>query len=326
MEATVRRVATLFTAALLAANASAQPQHYPERPVKVVVAFAPGGNNDVPVRIITAKLSELWNAAVVVDNRAGAGGIVGSDFVAKASADGYTLLNCNSATHGVSPALHKKLPYDPVKNFSAVSLIGSAPNVLLVPINSPIATAREFIGYVKTNPGKMSLATAGNGSTQHFSLEVLKAMTGADIVHVPYKGGSLALADVIGGQVPAAITGLPTALAAIKGGKVRALAVTAAARSRHLPELPTLSEAGLPGYEVTTWTGLCAPAGTPLSIIDQLNADVRRALESPDTRQKLLDAGVEPTYVTAEQLKSLIASEVARFSKLAVDAGIVADQ
>lgn len=326
MELQALALASLVALAPAASAYAQQQQRYPERPVKVVVAFAPGGNNDVPVRIVTAKLGELWNVGVVVDNRAGAGGVIGSDFVAKAPADGYTLLNCNSATHGVNPAIHKKLPYDAVKNFSAVALIGSAPNVLLVPASSTIKTASEFISYAKANPGKLSVATAGNGSTQHFSLEVLKAMTGADIVHVPYKGGALALGDVMAGQVPAAITGLPTALAAIKAGKVRGLAVTAAGRSRHVPELPTLAEAGLAGFEVTTWTGLCAPAGTPRDVIDQLNADVRRALDSPDTRQRLLDAGVEPTYLPAEQLGGMIASEVARFSKIAASAGIAAEQ
>jgi tripartite-type tricarboxylate transporter receptor subunit TctC len=316
---------TLTAFALACAHAGAQPQKYPNRPVKIVVAFAAGGNNDVPMRIVGAKLAELWGVAVNIDNRPGAGGIVGTDYVAKSPADGYTLANCNSATHGVNPALHKKLPYDAVKSFAAVSLVGSAPNVLLVPANSPIRTAQEFIGQARSQPGKLAVATAGIGSTQHFSLELMKAMIGADIVHVPYKGGAPALADVIGGQVPAAITGLPTALAAIKAGKVRALAVTAAQRSRHVPELPTLAEAGLAGYEVTTWTGLCAPAGTPPALIEQLNLDVRRALESSDTRQQLLDAGIEPTYMTAERLGSLIAGEVSRFARIVETASIVAE-
>lgn len=326
MKFQVRALASLIALALVTTHAGAQPKRFPERPVKVVVAFAPGGNNDVPVRIVTAKLSEIWSMAVNVDNRAGAGGIVGSDFVAKAVPDGHTLLNCNSATHGVNPALHRRLPYDAVRNFAAVSLIGSAPNVLLVPTNSPIRTAQEFIAYVKVHPGAMSVATAGIGSTQHFSLELLKSMAGADVVHVPYKGGSLALADLMAGQVPAAITGLPTALSAISGGKVRALAVTASERSRHVPEVPTLAEAGLGGYEVTTWTGLCAPAGTPRAVIEQVNADVRRVLELPDTRQHLLDVGVEPTYMPTERLSALIATEVGRFSKIVTAAGIVPDQ
>jgi len=326
MKVQVRAVAASIALLFLGhAPADAQPERYPERPVRVVVAFAPGGNNDVPVRIVTTKLGEIWGIAVNVDNRAGAGGIIGSSFAARAAADGYTLLNCNSATHGVNPALHRKLPYHPVKDFSTVSLIGSAPNVLLVPASSSITTVQEFIGYVKSNPGKMAVATAGIGSTQHFSLELLKAMAGADIVHVPYKGGSLALADLIGDQVPSAITGLPTALSAIKAGKVRALAVTSANRSQHVPALPTLSEAGLPGYEVTTWTGLCAPAGTPQPILERLNADVRRAVESSDTRRQLSDAGVEPSHSSAERLSTLITSEVERFSRIAATAGIATD-
>ncbi|MBA2963837.1 MULTISPECIES: Bug family tripartite tricarboxylate transporter substrate binding protein [Ramlibacter] len=311
---------------LATAQAHAQSSRYPDRPVKVVVAFAPGGNNDVPVRIVTVKLGELWNVPVIVDNRAGAGGIVGTDFVAKAAADGYTLLNCNSATHGANPALHKKLPYDAVNSFSAVALIGSAPNVVLVPSNSPIRRMQDLLEQAKASPGKLAVGTAGIGSTQHFSLELLKTMTSTTIAHLPYRGGSLALSDVMAGQVPAAITGLPTALSAIKAGKVRALAVTSAERSRHLPDLPTVAESGVAGYDVTTWTGLCAPAGTPRPILEQLDADVRRALDAPDTRQKLLDAGVEPTYVPADRLASLIANEVARFSKIVTAAGIVPEQ
>lgn len=320
-----RSLILLLGLAIAAGHASAQPRKYPERPVKIVVAFAAGGNNDVPMRIVGAKLAELWGVAVNVDNRPGGGGIVGTDVVAKSPADGYTLANCNSATHGVNPALHKKLPYDAVKSFAPVALVGSAPNVLLVPANSSIKTAQEFIAHAKSPQNKLSVGTAGIGSTQHFSLELLKAMTASDIVHVPYKGGAPALADVIGGQVPAAITGLPTALAAIKAGKVRALAVTAGQRSKHVPELPTLAEAGLAGYEVTTWTGLCAPAGAAPALIEQLNADVRRALESPDTRQQMLDAGIEPTYATSERFAGLIAAETSRFAKIVEAAGIVAE-
>jgi tripartite-type tricarboxylate transporter receptor subunit TctC len=325
MNAPLPALASLVALALLAAPAHAQSQRFPDRPVKIVVAYAPGGNIDTPVRIVAAKLGEFWKAPVLVDNRAGAGGTIGTDYVAKAPPDGYTLAACASATHGVNPALNKKLPYDAVKNFSAISLIGTAPNVLIVPANSSIKTAQDFIAYAKANPGKLSVATAGNGSTQHFSLEMLKAMSGTDIVHIPYKGGSLALADVMGNQVPSAITGLPTALSAIKAGKVRALAITSAERSKHVPELPTLAQSGLAGYELTTWTGLCAPAGTPRSIVEQINADVRRAVESPDTHQRLLDAGVEPSYSSAEKFGALIAGEVARFSRIAASAGITAE-
>lgn len=326
MKFIVRSFLGLALCGALAAAAAAQAETFPNRPVKLVVAFAPGGNNDVPVRIVATKLSDLWGVPVTVENRAGAGGILGSEFVARASADGYTLLNCNSATHGVNPALHKKLPYDPVRQFAAVSLIGSAPNVLIVPASSPLRSVQDFLAQARANPGKLAVGTAGIGTTQHFSLELLKSATGTDMVHVPYKGGSLALTDVLGGQVPAAITGLPTALQAIRAGKVRALAVTAGNRSKHLPDLPTLTESGVTGYEVTTWTGICAPAGTPRAIIDKANDDIRKVLAMPDTRQQLLDAGVEPSLVSVEWLSELIASEVAKFSRLVAAAGIPIDQ
>jgi len=298
---------------------------FPARPVKLVVAFAPGGNNDVPVRIVAARLGELWGVPVVVDNRPGAGGIVGTASVAKAPADGYTLLNCNSATHGVNPALHKKLPYDVARDFAAVSLIGSAPNVLVVPASSPLRSLQDFLAQAKASPGKLAVGTAGIGSTQHFSLELMKALAGVDIVHLPYKGGAPALADVLGGQVPAAITGLPTALQSIKAGKVRALAMTSAERSRLLPELPTFAEAGLPGYEVSTWTGFCAPAGTPREVVDKLNDDIRKALAAPETRQQLLEAGVEPVSAPSDVFAQRIAAEVVKFTRIANAANITAE-
>jgi tripartite-type tricarboxylate transporter receptor subunit TctC len=299
---------------------------FPARPVKLVVAFAPGGNNDVPVRIVAARLGEVWNVPVTVDNRAGAGGIVGTASVAKAPADGYTLVNCNSATHGVNPALQRqKLPYDAVRDFAAVAMIGSAPNVLVVPTGSPLRSLRDFLAHAKASGGTLSVATAGIGTTQHFSLELMKSMAGVEAVHVPYKGGALALSDTIGGQVPAAITGLPTALQAIRAGKVRALAITSAERSRLLPDLPTVAEAALPGYEVSTWTGLCAPAGTPAPVIAKLNDDIRQAVAAPATRQQLLDAGVEPASMSAEALGQHIAAEVARFTRIASAAQITAE-
>lgn len=326
MKFLARFVQGLALCGALVHAAAAQTAVFPSKPVKLVVAFAPGGNNDVPVRIVAAKLAELWGVAVPVENRAGAGGIVGSEFVARASADGYTLLNCNSATHGVNPALHKRLPYDPVRHFAAVSLIGSAPNVLIVPASSTLRSVQDLLAQARTSPGKLAVGTAGIGSTQHFSLELLKSTTGTDMVHIPYKGGALALTDVLGGQVPAAITGLPTALQAIRAGKVRALAITAGERSKHLPDLPTLIESGVPGYEVTTWTGFCAPAGTPRAVVDKANDDIRKILAMPDTRQQLLDAGVEPTHVSVDRLSELIASEVAKYTRLVAVAGIATDQ
>lgn len=313
----------VLVAQMAPAPLAAQQAAYPARAVKLVVAFAPGGNNDVPMRIVASRLGELWGVPASVENKPGAGGAMGSDFVARAAPDGYTLLNCNSATHGVGPALKKSLPYDPVRDFSAISLVGSAPNVLLVPSASPIRSLQEFLTTSRAGNGKLAVATAGIGSTQHFSLELLKVMSGVDLIHVPYKGGAPALADLIGGQVPAAITGLPTALQAIKAGKVRALAVTSAERSRHVPDLPTFAEAGLTGYEVTTWTGLCAPAGTSRSIVDKLSEDVRRVVAMPEVSGQLMDAGIEPVTTSPDRLAKHIAGEVAKFSRIVATAGLV---
>ncbi len=307
--------------AATAVPASAQTA-YPSKPVRLVVAFAPGGNIDVPARIVAAKVTELWGVPLMVENKPGAGGSVGTDSVAKSAADGYTLAACSSATHAVNPALHRKLPYDSVADFTPISLIGTAPNVLLVPAASPIRTLADFIAQAKASPGKLSLGTAGIGSTQHFSLELLKAMTGTDITHVPYKGGSLALSDLLGGQIPATISGLPTAIGAIKAGKVRALAVTAPRRSPQLPDVPTVAESGLPGYEVVTWTGVCGPAGLPKPLVARLHADIARAVDAPETRRLLAEQGVDAASTTPEQLAALIRSEVARYAKLVKDAGI----
>ena len=321
----LRALAVLLTGGLAAAHVLAQAARFPHRPVTVVVAFAPGGNNDVPVRIVAARLGDLWGVAVNTDNRPGSGGIVGTQAVARSAPDGHTLLNCNSATHGVNPVLHRKLPYDAISGFAPVAMIGSAPNVLVVPASSPIRSARDFLALAKNDPSGVAIATAGIGSTQHFALELIRAMTGADITHIPDKGGAPALADVIAGQVPMAITGMPTALPAIRTGRVRALAVTSAQRSKQAPEVPTLSEAGLSGFEVTTWTGLCAPAGTPETIVRQASEDIRRAVESAEVRQQLLNAGVEPNHVPAARFGELIASEIARFGRIAEKAGIAAE-
>ena len=316
-------VSTSILACILAASTGvAVAQTYPAKPVRLVVSFAPGGNNDVPARLLAAKVSEIWGVQLIVENRAGAGGTIGTSFVAKSAADGYTLANCNSATHGVNPALYRKLPYDAVKDFAPVSLIGTAPNVLLVSPSSPLKTLGEFLAFAKANPGKLSIGTAGVGSTQHFALELLKAMTNTDMVHVPYKGGSLALTDLLGGQLPSTISGLPTALTAIKAGKVRALGTTGEARSPQLQAIPTFAEAGVAGYSMTTWTGVCAPAGTPRAIVSKSHADMVKAMDMPDTKRLLAEQGVDAVSSTPEKFAELIKSEGTKYVKLVKDSGI----
>lgn len=314
---------TLIAIGLFAADARiAHGQTFPIQPVRVLVGFAPGGTTDIPARTVSTKLGELWGSPVLVDNRPGAGGSLAAGMVAKSPADGYTLLLCNLATHGINSALYKKLSYDAVADFTPIGQIGTAPNVLVVHPSMQAKSMAELLVYAKANSGKLNLAHAGVGSSQHLSIELLRSMTGTDIVHVPYKGGAPALSDVIGGQVPGMIAGLPTALAAIKAGKVRALSVTTAARSPHAPDVPTIAESGVPEYEVTNWSGLCAPAGLPKPLLTKLNADLQQVLIVPETRQRLADQGVDASPMTPEQFASKIKAELVKWARLIRDAGI----
>ena len=321
-----RKIGTAIAAFALTIAAPLAPcQSFPTKPVRVIVGFAPGGNVDIPARIVASKLGELWGTSVVVDNRPGAGGSLAAGIVAKAPADGHTLLICNIASHGINPAVYRKLPYDPLKEFTPISQIGTAPNVLVVHPSVQAKTVSELVAYAKANPGKLSIASAGVGTSQHLSIELLKSMTGADIVHVPYKGGAPALSDVIGGQVPGMIAGLPTAIASIRSGKVRALGVTSAMRSPQAPEVPTIAESGVPGFEVTSWHGLCAPAGLPKPLLAKLNADLFQVLSTPETKQRLAEQGVDVAPTTPEQYESQIRSEIAKWAKVVKEAGISAE-
>jgi tripartite-type tricarboxylate transporter receptor subunit TctC len=260
--------------------------------------------------------------AVLVENRAGAGGNIGAEFVAKAPADGYTLLACNVATHSVNSVLFAKLPFDPVKDFSPISKIGSVPNVLIVNLSTPVQSLNEFLAYSRTNPEKASVASAGIGTSQHLAMELLKSLTGAPFLHVPYKGGAPAIGDLIGGQVTAMVAGLTTAAPSIAAGKVRALAVTTATRSTLFPQIPTVAESGLSGVDVGSWAGLCAPAGTPGAIIGKLNAAIRQALAMPEIHRSLTDMGIDVAPSTPEQLADFIKAEIPKWQKVARDAGI----
>ncbi len=308
--------------ALLFFAALALGQAFPTKPVKIVVGFSPGGIVDIPSRIIAQKLGELWGSPVVVENRPGAGGSIAAEITARAPADGYTLLVCNTASHGVNPAFYKKLTYDPVADFAAISMIGSTPSILIVHPSSPIASVNDFIGYAKANPGKLSVATSGVGTSQHLSLELLKSLTAINVIHVPYKGGSPAIADLLGGQVPAMVSGFATALTSVKAGKARALGVTSIRRNSQLPEVPTIAESGVPGFEVVSWTGLCAPAGTPKQVIARINADMIKALALPDTQRRLAEQGIDGAPMTPEQFGDFIRSEVTKWGKVVKEAGI----
>lgn len=319
-----RPIAFCFLAALVLALAaqSARAEVYPVKPVRIVVAFAAGGNTDTPFRIVARGLSEALGVSVMVENRPGAGGNVGAEFVARAAADGYTLLACNVSTHSVNSALYAKLPFDPIKDFSPISMIGSIPNVLIVNPATPVRTVNDFIAYAQAHPDKASVASAGVGTSQHLVMELLKATTGAPLFHVPYKGGAPALGDLLGGQVTALVSGLATAAPSITAGKVRALAVTTARRSSLLPQIPTVAESGFPGFDVGSWGGLCAPAGTPAPVIGKLNAAVRQALAEPGIEHSLAELGYDIAPSTPEQLADFIRTEIAKWQRVVKAAGI----
>ena len=300
----------------------ASAQDFPTKPVKIIVGYAPGGNVDTPTRIVGRKLAENLKVAVIVENKPGAGGNVGADFVAKSPADGYTLLACGASSHGANSSLFAKLPYDPIKDLVPIAMFGTSPNVLVVHPSVKATTVAEFIALAKSDPNKASIGSAGIGTSQHLSIELLKSLSGIQATHIPYKGGALAMADVMGGQVPAVIAGLPTAITAIQSGKVRALGVTTPKRSPLLPNVPTIAEAGVPGYDVTGWVGLCAPSSTPAQRLAFLDTAVRASIKSPEVKKALADVGYEPSNLSSQQLADFIKVEIPKWAKVIREAGI----
>ena len=300
-------------------------QNYPARPLRLIVPTAPGGGTDFTGRLVAAKLSETMGQQVVVENRGGGGGSVGADNAAKATADGYTLLLGSIATHAVNPALYKKLPYDHLKDFAPVSLIGTVPNALVVHPSVPVKSMQEFITYAKANPGKINYGSSGVGSPPHLSMELLRSMTGINLVHVPYKGAGPALADLLGGQVQAMCTSLAGLINFVKSGRVRALGVTTAKRNPQLPDVPTIVESGVPGYEVTIWYAVFAPVATPKAIVDKLNAEMVKALNSSEMKERMALQGMDPAPSTPAELTAFVKVETAKWAKAAKDSGATAE-
>jgi tripartite-type tricarboxylate transporter receptor subunit TctC len=303
----------------------AAAQAYPNRPVKLVVPFPPGGSLDFTGRLIAQRLSEMWGQSVVVDNKPGAGGNIGADFVAKSAPDGYTILMGALSTHAVNPSLYAKMPYDAVKDFAPITLIATTPNVLVVNANSPVNNVKEFIAYTKANPGKLSFGSGSIGSGGHLAGELYKVETGTDAVHVPFKGGAPATQALLAGDTQFMFDNLANAMAQVKAGKLKALAVTTARRSPLVPDLPTMAEAGLPGFDISTWYGLFAPAGTPPTVIAKWNADVAKILTTPDVRAKLMADGAEPAPDTPEQFAQMIARELAKYARIIKASGAKVD-
>lgn len=295
---------------------------YPNRPLRQIVPFPPGGGVDIVTRIVGAKWSELLGQPIVVENRAGAGGNLGADIAAKAPPDGYTLFTCQVASHGVSPALYNKLPYDHIRDFAPVSLIGKTPNVLVVHPAVPVNTLKEFINYAKAGPGKYNYASPGYGTSPQMTMELFKLTAGINVVHIPYKGGAPALADVMGGQVMGMFGNLPEQLAAIKSGKTRALAVSTLQRSPQLPDVPTVAESGFPGFEVTVWYGVCAQAAVPKPILAKLNATLVRTVNLPEMKARLAEATIVASPGTPEEFAAHIRAETEKWTKVVKDAGM----
>jgi tripartite-type tricarboxylate transporter receptor subunit TctC len=317
--------AGLLSAGLLSAPAPAVAQAYPNRPVKFIVPFPPGGAIDTLARLVAQNLSQTWGQPATVENRPGAGGIIGTEQVAKAPPDGYTMGWGAVGTHGINVGLYKKLPYDPVKDFAAVVPVAIVPNLIVVNPSVPANTLADLIRLAQAQPGKLSYASAGTGTTLHISCELFRSMAKVDIVHVPYKGSSPAVADVIGGQVPVMCDSVTSALPHIRAGRLRALAITSTRRSGTLPTVPTVAEAALPGYEMNPWFGVFAPAGTPAAIVEQVNAQVNKLLASPDLKARLADIGAEPMSGTPEQFAAMVRDDVDKWGRLVRAAGISAE-
>jgi len=316
--------------ALVALVAAAVPmqvlaQAWPSKPIKYVVPFAPGGTTDILARTVGEKLSIALGQPVVVENKPGAGGGVGADFTAKAAPDGYTIMGGTISTHAINASLYSNLPYDPVKDFAAITLIARVPNLLVINPDIKAKNVAELIALMKANPGKFTFASSGNGTSQHLSGELFKSMAGVDMQHIPYKGSPPALQDVVGGQVSMTFDNITTAWPLAKAGKLRPLAVTTAKRSSIAPEVPTLAESGLPGFEVGSWQGVFAPAGTPPEIVKRLNAEIVKILNMPDVKERLVALGAEPVGDTPEQFSAYVKSEVAKWSDIVKKSGAKVD-
>ena len=310
-----------LVAAIGGARAAEPGKNYPTRSVRMIVPFAPGGSNDIMARLVGQRFSEMLGQQVVVDNRAGASGIIGTDIAAKAPPDGYTLLMM-SLTFAVNPSLFRKLPYDTEKDLVPVTLVASAPLMLVVHPSVPAKSVQDFIAYARTNPAKLNFGSGGLGTTPHLAGEMLKMMTGAQMTHVPYKGGGPALADLMGGQIQLMLENIPSTLPLAKSGKVRALAVTALKRSSLVPDLPTLDEAGLKGYEIVGWNGLFVPTGTPRAIVTRLHAATVEALAQADVKERLATMGAEGIASSPEQFRSFVQTEIRKWAKVVKQAGL----
>jgi len=319
----MKLLASLLVAAagLLAAGVHAQT--YPTRPIRLVVPFPAGGATDIFARAVSQKLGERLGVSVVVDNKPGAGGTIGSDLVAKAAPDGYTLLLATTSTHSIGPSFGK-VPYDAVADFTPISHVGNAPSLMLVPNSAPAKTVKEWVDYARKNPGKLNYASSGNGTVVHLGTEYFKAQAGLFMVHIPYRGTALAIPDLVSGKVDVLFDSLPSGLPHVKEGRLRALGVTSAKRSPLLPELPAISET-VPGYETVTWFGLYGPKGVPPEIVNRLSNAINQALQDADVKDRLARLGIEPAGGTPQQFAAMADADRAKWKKIITERKLTAD-
>jgi tripartite-type tricarboxylate transporter receptor subunit TctC len=317
-----RHALKVFALAALAISAAAHSQVYPSKPIRMIVAYPPGGGTDIVGRMVAQKLGETLGQGIVVENRGGASGNIGTEIAARAAPDGYTVLMGNVAPNAINVSLFKNLPFDPVADFAPVSLVASTPNILVVHPSTPARTVKEVIALAKAKPGTLNFASAGVGSSSHLAGELFRILAGAEIVHVPYKGAGPAMVDVLSGQVQLYFATMPAAMPHVKSGKLVPIAVTSARRSPALPDAPTIAESGVPGYEAATWYGLLAPAHTPATAVARLHENIVKILGDAALRQKLVDQGFDPVGDSPEEFAAYIKSEIAKWGKVIRDADI----
>jgi tripartite-type tricarboxylate transporter receptor subunit TctC len=313
---------SLVPALSTSARAAESPASYPAKTVRIVVGFSPGGSTDVTARILAQKMSESWRQQVIVENRPGAGGNIGAEAVAKAPPDGYTLLLATTGIMAINHRLYRTLPYDALRDFAPITQIGSLPLILIVHPALPVRSVKELVALAKAKPGQLSYASSGVGGATHMTAEVFRMLAGVDIVHIPYKGSGQAMADLIGGQVPLAFDQITSSLPHVESGKLRALAVTSGKRFASVPQLPTMAEAGVPGYEAVSWNGLAAPAATPADVLMRIQAEVARVVQLPDVKERFFRDGIEPVASTPERFAAHIRAERAKWEKVVAAAGI----
>ena len=316
------RVTLLWAASLVAFPVWAD---FPDRPIKIVVPYPPGGTTDLLARAVAPRLAERLRQPVVIENRAGAGGVIGASAVSKSPADGYTLVFGTLATHGILPVLQKPAPYDALKDFAPITLVALTPNVLVANANVPIRSVAELLAGAKAKPGTINFGSTSTGGSPHMSGELLKAMAQIDIVHVPYKGAAPMLIDLIGGQIQVGFDNLPSSIAHIRSGKIRALAVTTSKRWSSAPDVPTMAEAGVPGYESSAWFGVLAPAATPKALTELLQRHITAILRQPDVEKLFFEQGAEPVGNTPEEFSKFIALELQKWAKVVASTGVKLD-